>query len=606
MLPNRSQLLRLLLGLFSPEELRTFVGTLPDGETLTASLPGRNSSHADVAESAVSLLLRHGLVGTEFFARLISLRPRRLADILPIASEFGCDLSQAGEIAALLANMEDRSVETRIRAIADSRSAARPITRETILTLAELAQWHANQRRDPRPDRDERQDIADRLLSLTGELIRGDHGESVRIEPSTSQQRRALSSLRFKQLRAIHAEIQAFVQEGDGVRASKRLLDLTKHFAVDPRHVNESIVLDLGLRGSSLPAAGSDARKDWLAQLHQILALADVILDAYRCDEPQTLDSVSQPREQLVCMSGLHKRHRHASTFQLRGVDLSVSRASIVGIIGPNGAGKSTLLRIIVGELAPDGGSLRYPGLASGKRGDWRRIRQRISYVPQRPPPWHGALDESLYAWAARCGLRGDACIGEADYYIQRLGLSEHRTARWEQTSGGLQVRYELARAMIGAPDLLVLDEPLAFLDIRSQEQFLQDLRSIVRSYETSPAIVLSSQHIHEVESIADVLLYLDPSGMAMMCGGSDDSSSGPRPRVFELRGSIPPACMDAVTKAFGLGRARFHGDTLVLEAPPSMSLGSVAQQFTEHGAELLYVRDITNSAVSLFREGGS
>jgi ABC-type multidrug transport system ATPase subunit len=121
--------------------------------------------------------------------------------------------------------------------------------------------------------------------------------------------------------------------------------------------------------------------------------------------------------------------------------------------VGVNGSGKTTLLRVLAGEIATDAGTLAYPLLCPNPL-DWLRIRSQIAYVPQRPSRWYGILEENLYLHAALRGLTGRANEDEVEFILHRLGLEIYRKARWHEISGGFQMRFELAKALVGHPKL--------------------------------------------------------------------------------------------------------------------------------------------------------
>lgn len=143
-------------------------------------------------------------------------------------------------------------------------------------------------------------------------------------------------------------------------------------------------------------------------------------------------------------------------------------------ILGSNGAGKSTLLRGLAGRTVSSGGELSVLGESLGRRGPSRSLRRRIAYMPQLLPPG-GEMPLTLREVVAigRSGLVG---LGRrlkrkdwqaVDAWLDRLGLFELATRRYSDCSGGEQRKALLAKAMVQAPDLLLLDEPTANLDLQ-------------------------------------------------------------------------------------------------------------------------------------------
>jgi ABC-2 type transport system ATP-binding protein len=198
------------------------------------------------------------------------------------------------------------------------------------------------------------------------------------------------------------------------------------------------------------------------------------------------------------------------SGFSLRGVNLTLRQGEITGVLGENGQGKTTLFRLAAGELKPDSGTLRYPVVAGhGSRTNWIRVYEHLAYVPQELASWHGSLEDNLRYEAAIHRITGAANDREVEYIVERLGLREHLDKRWSELSGGFKLRFALAKALVWKPAVLLLDEPLANLDINAQQIVLTDIRDLSTSLRYPMAVLLSSQHLHEVEAVSTNLLFL-------------------------------------------------------------------------------------------------
>lgn len=188
----------------------------------------------------------------------------------------------------------------------------------------------------------------------------------------------------------------------------------------------------------------------------------------------------------------------------LRGVDLQLRTGEFVALVGPNGSGKSTLLRTLVGLRNPDRGRVALFGLEPAQLRD----RSRLGYVPQRPSLAAGVaatVDDVVSAgrlartgWVGR-RRRSDRAV--IDHALEAVGLAEHRRSKVAELSGGQQQRAFIARAMAGEPELLVLDEPVAGVDVDSQRAFRDALLDLVHHH--SGTVLLVS---HELGAVADAL----------------------------------------------------------------------------------------------------
>jgi zinc transport system ATP-binding protein len=169
----------------------------------------------------------------------------------------------------------------------------------------------------------------------------------------------------------------------------------------------------------------------------------------------------------------------------LRGLNLTVATAEVVAVLGANGSGKSTLIRALLGLVPLAAGQVSLFGEAAGGAARRRQAR-RIGYVPQRLGAGSGvpATVGEVVATGrlARRGLRPASARDRTAVAtaIARVGLTDRVHAPVATLSGGQQQRTLIARALAAEPDLLVLDEPTAGVDARSQAAFADALRQFV------------------------------------------------------------------------------------------------------------------------------
>lgn len=196
--------------------------------------------------------------------------------------------------------------------------------------------------------------------------------------------------------------------------------------------------------------------------------------------------------------AGLRKTYgnsRAAPSEALRGIDLAVDRGSAFGLIGLNGAGKTTFIKILLGVVRPTGGVVRVLG---GSPEDVE-VRRRIGYLPERldlPP--HLTAAAFLGSVARLKGLRGAAT--EIDRQLARVGLAGERR-RIGGFSKGMRQRLGLAAALLGGPDLLVLDEPTDGVDPLGRAEVRRLLREELQRGAT---LFLNSHLLSETERICD------------------------------------------------------------------------------------------------------
>ena len=161
----------------------------------------------------------------------------------------------------------------------------------------------------------------------------------------------------------------------------------------------------------------------------------------------------------------------------VRDVELELA-GGVVGLLGPNGAGKSTLLRMLATVLAPDAGRVRLLGLDPRVPAQRLEIRRRLGFLPQSPGLYGGFTAREMVDYVAILKEQTDPAARRRDVtrVLEAVGLADLMHRRIRTLSGGMRQRVALATALLGTPDLLVLDEPATGLD---PEQRLE-LRSLL------------------------------------------------------------------------------------------------------------------------------
>ena len=198
----------------------------------------------------------------------------------------------------------------------------------------------------------------------------------------------------------------------------------------------------------------------------------------------------------------------------LRDVTLEIPDGQIVGLLGPNGAGKSTLMKILMGLWRPDSGSVSVP--------------ERIGYLPENNPLYEDMYVSEYLAFMAgltsvspKDGLSGEAGLNSVSEAVNSLidlvGLTPERHKHIRELSKGYRQRVGLAQALLGDPELLILDEPTTGLDPNQ----LVEIRSLIKSLSKlppsgggtgwgCPSIILSTHIMQEVREMCDRVIILD------------------------------------------------------------------------------------------------
>lgn len=209
--------------------------------------------------------------------------------------------------------------------------------------------------------------------------------------------------------------------------------------------------------------------------------------------------------EHLVC--------RYQGHEVLTDVTFAVAAGDYLGIVGPNGSGKSTLIRAALGLLSPDAGRVNLFGVPVASFREWRRI----GYLPQSMlefnPAFPATVEEVVRLgllphkrFPRRVGGRRDTPA--VDRALEALGITGIRRKLIGELSGGQQQRALLARAIVGRPELLILDEPTTALDPETRERFYTLLGELHR--EDGTTIILVTHDTGSIGSMASRLIYVD------------------------------------------------------------------------------------------------
>ncbi|MFD7735060.1 ABC transporter ATP-binding protein [Kitasatospora phosalacinea] len=205
----------------------------------------------------------------------------------------------------------------------------------------------------------------------------------------------------------------------------------------------------------------------------------------------------------------------------------------VTGLLGPNGAGKTTLLRVLATAVPPDRGELSVLGEDPRTGPGKLAIRRRLGYLPQDPGfhPGFTALDFVDYVAILKEVTDRRARRAEALRVLEAVGLADRRAKKIRTLSGGMRRRVALAAALVGDPDLLVLDEPTVGLD---PEQRLR-LRELVADLGETRTVLLSTHQTEDVSALCRQVVVLDrgqvkfqgpPAGLRAVAAGRVWSST--------------------------------------------------------------------------------
>ena len=184
--------------------------------------------------------------------------------------------------------------------------------------------------------------------------------------------------------------------------------------------------------------------------------------------------------------------------YAVKGVSLSIPSGGVYGLIGPNGSGKSTIMKMLVGLLAPHGGSCSVFGRPATATAN----RREIGFLPENPYFYKFLTgSETLRFYGRLCGLSGKALRTRAEELLELVGLQEAAARRLSGYSKGMLQRIGLAQALIQRPRLLVLDEPTAGVDPIGS-RVIRDI--ILNLKQQGMTVFLCSHLLEQVQEVCD------------------------------------------------------------------------------------------------------
>ena len=211
---------------------------------------------------------------------------------------------------------------------------------------------------------------------------------------------------------------------------------------------------------------------------------------------------ILQPMSTLLIANQL-QRSFHGRTV-VAPLDLTLSQGDILGLLGPNGAGKSTVMRMLCGDLAPTGGTIKIGG------DDLLRqplpCKRRIGFLPERPPlHLDQTVDEYLVDCAYLRGLGRADCKNALTTSKRQCGLESVGSRLIKKLSKGYQQRVGLAQAIIHDPQVVILDEPTDGLDPAQ----IRQVRELIQMLADSRGVILSSHILPEIQATCNRVVIL-------------------------------------------------------------------------------------------------
>lgn len=293
----------------------------------------------------------------------------------------------------------------------------------------------------------------------------------------------------------------------------------------------------------------------------------------------------------IISVKNLQKVYN--ASFGLGPINLDIKTGEIIGLVGENGNGKTTLLRSLCGELHPTSGTINY----QFQYDDLYDLRTKLVYIPQRTDTWRGSMYENLEFTASCYGYLPEENNLVVDLVITRLGLRKFRKHYWNNLSSGYKMRFELARMLLRKPKILLIDEPLANLDILAQQTILDDFRNIANSAFRPIAIVLSSQQLYEVEKTSNQVVFLKRGSQKNLNAENDTAKNC----IIEFESSLNLSDLKQAFTTLEVISLEQNGGTFIATFPEKIEMNDFLKVVINQSIPMTYMRNISNSTRRFF-----
>ena len=201
----------------------------------------------------------------------------------------------------------------------------------------------------------------------------------------------------------------------------------------------------------------------------------------------------------------LHKQYA-GGVVALKGINLTVPVGEFFGLLGPNGAGKTTTIGITTGLVRPSGGFVKVLGYDVVSQ--YRQSRRRIGLAAQELNfDWFFPIEELMILQAGYYGVPRKVARQRTAHLLELFGLSGKRRVKPRELSGGMKRRFQIARSLVHDPEILILDEPTAGVDVELRRMLWSYLTQLNQDGKT---IILTTHYIEEAEKLCDRVAIID------------------------------------------------------------------------------------------------
>ena len=293
-----------------------------------------------------------------------------------------------------------------------------------------------------------------------------------------------------------------------------------------------------------------------------------------------------------LAISGLEKTYDDGVQ-ALKGIDLAVDEGDFFALLGPNGAGKSTTIGVISSLVRKTSGNVSVYGHDIDR--ELSRAKRKLGVVPQEFNfNQFEKVEDILMTQAGYYGISTFKARPRVHHYLKKLGLWDKRNTQSRSLSGGMKRRLMIARALVHEPDMLILDEPTAGVDIelrRSLWEFIQDIN------DNGTTIILTTHYLEEAEQLCRNIAIIDQgeivenTSMKTLLSKLQQESF-----VLDLRQPV-----EQLPTFAGYSVRKLDGNSLEVEVSKTQGVNELFRQLSDYKIEVASMRNKANRLEELF-----
>ena len=280
----------------------------------------------------------------------------------------------------------------------------------------------------------------------------------------------------------------------------------------------------------------------------------------------------------------------------LKGVNINIPKGEFFGLLGPNGAGKTTTINILTGLVFKNSGNCFVFG--KDTIDNYRYTRSKIGIAAQElSVDWFFSIEKLLFFQAGYYGINRTDAKYRIEQLLKKLGLDKKKDSRLRQLSGGMKRRFQIAKALVHDPEILILDEPTAGVDVELRHELWNYLKEL---HSNGKTILLTTHYIEEAELLCDNVSIID-EGKILKEGSPKKLTEdlGKSGVTVQLAQGIDELKIPTLEKNYSIENSRMHFSV----KNPELAIPQIIQELTSKNITIHSIKTETSSLEDVFLE---